>query len=62
MHILSSPLPSYPFGGVVITLEGVEDYVDNAPITDSLSLEEPFNDEEDDTAVMLVCFVVCLDC
>ena len=44
--ILSSPLPPYLFGGTGIGSEGLEDYVDNGPNTDSS--EEAFSDEEDD--------------
>ena len=28
MHIISSPLPLYPFAGTGIAIEGLEDYVD----------------------------------
>ena len=42
--VLSSPLPSLPLGSTGITIEGLADYVDNEPNTDSS--DDPFRDEE----------------
>ena len=56
MHILSSPLPPCPFGVQVISIEGLEDYLDNEPNTDSS--EDPFGDDEDDVTVYMSLFLL----
>ena len=54
MHILSLPIPPLFFGGIGISIEAKDDYVDNVPNADAS--EEPFSDEKEDAAVWVVVF------
>ena len=54
MHILSPPIPLLFFGGIGISIEAKDDYVDNVPNADTS--EEPFSDEKEDATVWVVMF------